>query len=59
MSLCLAEMWRSFLEMHALRKKIGISRLDINSYSPLNGKQYFYPTSQCFNVKKQTRLSVA
>ena len=37
------------LEMLASREKIGTSRLDINSSSPLNGKQHFCPTSQDFN----------
>ena len=35
--------------------KIAMSRLDINSDSPLIGKHHFCPTSRSFNVSKQTR----
>ena len=56
MSLCLAQMWRSSLETLASGEKIGMLRLDINSCSPLNGKQHFRPTSQRVNHNKQTEV---
>ena len=45
-----------FLKTLVSREKIKTLRLDINSCSPLNWKQHFCPTSQPFNVNKQTRL---
>ena len=50
MSLCLAEMCRPFLEI--------MLWIDINSCFPLNGKRLFCPTSQRFNINKQTRLPI-